>query len=134
MRRLHLVVGIITVTAFLLSGQLMDHHAPPLSELSDATRLLYRSRHLYVLAGGLVNLMLGLYLQRRSTGWRATTQTVGSSMLLVSPVLQTVAFLVEPQAGFKEQMWWSNGGLYLLFGGCMAHAASAFRNPKPAAR
>jgi hypothetical protein len=129
MRRLHLVVGIITVTAFLLSGQLMDHHAPPLSELGDSTRLLYRSRHLYILAGGLVNLMIGLYLQRPSSRWRAATQTVGSTMLLVSPVLQTVGFLVEPQAGFKEQMWWSSGGLYLLFGGCMAHAASAFRNP-----
>jgi len=37
-------------------------HAPPLGALNDATRLLYRSRQLYILAGGLVNLMLGLYL------------------------------------------------------------------------
>ena len=69
--------------------------------------------------------MLGLYLLPASAGWRAGVQAAGPTMLVVSPVLLTVAFILEPQAAPHEDLWWSHGGLYLLFGGSMAHAASA---------
>src|SRR5262245_26837083 len=124
MRRLHLMVGVAGTLIFLATGQMMAHHTPPMAELSETARLLYRSRHIYILAGALVNLMAGLYLLPRKRGWRANTQVFGSILVLASPALLLTAFLLEPQAGFRQEMWWSSGGLYLLFGGSTAHLVS----------
>jgi hypothetical protein len=123
MRRLHLAVGVFTVVAFLITGQFMRHHTPPLVDLSDSARLMFRSRHIYILAAGLVNLVLGLYLQRQAGGWRRVVQTAGSAFLIASPALLVIAFTVEPRRGFHEEMRWSAAGLYVLFAGSMAHLA-----------
>ena len=66
MRRFHLIVGMAVVVVFLLTGLWMRRHEPPMNTLSDAMRLMHRSRHIYILASGLVNLMLGLYIQHLS--------------------------------------------------------------------
>jgi hypothetical protein len=92
-----------------------------MTSLSDSARLMYRSRHLYILAGGLVNLALGLYLHRHSGGWRRAAQAVGSALLMVSPLLLVFAFAVEPSRGFQQETWLSHFGLYALFGGSMVH-------------
>jgi hypothetical protein len=117
MRRVHLAAGLPIVVIFLITGQFMRHHQPPLGTLSDATRLMYRSRHIYILASGLINLMLGLYLPRTPQGWRGTVRTVGSVLLLISPVLLILAFVSEPAKGFQSEMVCSVAGLYALFGG-----------------
>jgi hypothetical protein len=83
--------------------------------LSDSARLMFRSRHIYILAAGLVNLMLGVYLQRQAAGWRRVVQSAGSTLVIVSPALLVVAFTVEPSRGFHEEMRWSAAGLYVLF-------------------
>src|ERR1700722_8560881 len=106
MRRLHLVAGVGAVVVFLITGQLMLHHTPPLATLGDSARLMFRSRHLYILSAALVNLMLGLYLERHGWGWRRVVQTAGSAALLASPVLLVVAFAVEPGRGFQDEMRW----------------------------
>jgi hypothetical protein len=90
---------------------------------------MYRSRHIYILASGLVNLMLGLYLPRTPRGWRGTVRTVGSVLLLISSVLLILAFVSEPAKGFQSEMVCSVAGLYALFGGCMAHLVSGAANP-----
>jgi peptidoglycan/LPS O-acetylase OafA/YrhL len=118
-----MIVGVAAVAAFLITGQLMRHHTPPMSTLTDSVRLIYRSRHIYILAGGLVNLMLGLYWRRQSRGWRRPVQTAGSALLLLAPALLVVAFAVEPAGGFHEETPWSHAGLYALFAGSMAHLA-----------
>ena len=123
MRRFHLAIGALGVIAFLITGQFMRHHTPPLLTMSDGARLMFRSRHIYILGGGLVNLMLGLYLQRHAAGWRRGAQTLGSVLLLAAPLLLTLAFVVEPGAGFQGEMPWSHTGLYVLFGGSMLHLA-----------
>lgn len=121
MRRLHLAVGVLTVVTFLITGQFMGHHTPPMAALSDSVRLMFRSRHIYILAAGLVNLLMGLYLQRQTRGWRKVVQAIGSAFLIASPALLIVAFTVKPGLGFREHMRWSQDGLFLLFGGSMAH-------------
>ena len=128
MRRLHFAVGVLTVADFLITGQLMRHHDPPMSALGDAARLLYRSRHIYILASGLVNLMLGIYLRMEAAGWRRTPQAIGSVLVLASAALLTAAFAMEPARGFQAEMPWSSTGLYALFGGCMLHLVSAKRS------
>jgi hypothetical protein len=119
------VVGIITTIAFLITGQLMRHHTPPMSMLGDSTRLLYRSRHIYILSSGLVNLMLGLYGYRFEAGWPRVVQSIGSGLLLLSPLLLTVAYVVEPAHGFREDFLWSALGLFALFGGSTLHLVSS---------
>jgi uncharacterized membrane protein len=130
MRGIHLFAGIIAVTAFLITGQFMRHHQPPLATLDDATRLMFRSRHIYILAAGLLNLILGLYLQLQVVSWRSMVQMAGSVLLLGSLVPLILAFILEPERGFLPDMHWSAAGLYALFAGCMAHFVSAIGNPR----
>jgi hypothetical protein len=86
---------------------------------------MFRSRHIYILAAGLVNLMLGLYLERREAGWRRMAQAVGSGFLLAAPALLILAFIVEPGRGFQPEMWWTSAGLYALAAGSLGHVVSA---------
>ena len=85
MRGFHLAVGALTVAVFLITGQVMRHHEPPMQAPSDAVRRISRSRHIYILASGLVNLMLGIYMQRHAGGWRGTVRDIGSGLLMASP-------------------------------------------------
>ena len=87
--------------------------------MTDAVRLMYRSRHLYILAAGLVNLMLGLYWRRHPDGWRRYVQAAGSALLLAAPALLLTVFLVEPNHTIHDPLAWSHAGLYALFGGSM---------------
>jgi hypothetical protein len=61
MRRIHLAVGILALAAFAASGQVMLRHVPPMHLLGDDVRLMYRSRHIYLLGSGIANVLLGLY-------------------------------------------------------------------------
>jgi len=124
MRRLHLSFGVLTVLAFLITGQFMRHHEPPMSALSDSVRLMFRSRHIYILAAGLVNLMLGLYMHLDVAGWRRVVRDAGSVLLLAAPLILLFAFATEPSHGFRAETHWSAAGLYALFGGSMAHLVS----------
>lgn len=126
MRRVHLLAGALGVLAFVITGQIMLRHQPPLDGLGDSVRLMFRSRHIYILASGLVNLMLGVYMER-AAGWRAGVQTAGSTLVLLSLPLLIWAFAAEPGHGLPDGIRWSACGLYVLFGGCVAHAASAAR-------
>lgn len=63
MRPLHLVVGLVGVVGFIATGQYMDLAHDHLRGMDDARRLLFRSTHIYLLFGALVNLALGLYLR-----------------------------------------------------------------------
>jgi hypothetical protein len=85
MRKIHLAVGILAIGAFLATGQFMRMHAPPMAALEDGLRMIYRSRHIYLLGSGLVNLMLGLYVRPRAATWRRSTQAAGSILLLGAP-------------------------------------------------
>jgi hypothetical protein len=129
MRKYHLAVGVAIVVTFLITGQFMRYHDPPMGALGDSVRLMFRSRHIYLLASGLVNLMLGLYMRRQTAGWRGAFQIIGSGLLMISPVLLSLAFIIEPKRVFRAEMWWSAAGLYSLFAGCMAHFASGVGNP-----
>jgi hypothetical protein len=125
-----LIVGVAAVIAFLITGQLLRHHTPPMTALTGSVRLMHRSRHLYILAAGLVNLMLGLYWQRRPDRWPFVVQTAGSAFLVLAPILLVLAFAVEPDRGFHEETLWSHAGLYALFAGSMLHLVASAENYK----
>ncbi len=92
---------------------------------------MFRSRHIYILASALVNLMLGLYVERCPAGWRRIVQAIGSGLLIGSTAVRVLAFAVEPEKGFQPEMWRSAEGLYAMFLGCMAHFASSIGKTHP---
>lgn len=120
-RRVHLVLGITAIVAFLLSGQLLGHHHPAMEQLPAELRMMYVSRHIYLLAGALVNAVLGLYLQLQPSGWRRFLQTIGSTLILTSVLLLSMAFLTEPPLGMAGRGWRSLIGMVALFVGVMTH-------------
>ena len=96
MRRLHLAVGLIALAAFLASGFYMLLGPDHLHDRDDATRLLFRSSHIYLLFAALLNVVLGLYGEPAPGGWRRWLRRVGSVLVLVAPPLLGMAFLREP--------------------------------------
>jgi hypothetical protein len=122
MRRLHLVVGLVGVVAFLASGQYMDRVYDHLQGLDDATRLLFRSTHIYLLFASLLNLVLGLYLTGQ-TGWRYSLQVLGSVLVLAAPPLLGAGFLTEPWLTGLDRPY-SRPAIYGCLAGALFHLLS----------
>lgn len=130
MKKLHIIYGILVAVAFLLTGQYMRHHNPPMSDLTDAVRLLYRSVHIYILAAALVNLGIGSYYQTRVGRWQRIVQFVGSLLVVIPPVLLLLAFFTEPILT-ELQRPYSRPGVIMLAIGTMLHLISGIGNKKP---
>src|SRR5215210_5883094 len=96
MKRLHLVVGVATLVVFLLTGQYMDYLHVRTGVLGETARVMFRSRHIYLLLAGLVNLGLGSYFSDRGRGWRRGLQLLGSALVVLAPALMLAAFFAEP--------------------------------------
>lgn len=126
MRRIHLAWGILTLAAFAASGQVMLRHSPPMHVLSDDARLMYRSRHIYLLGSGIANVLIGLYLMPCRAFWRRSLQFTGSLLLLAAPLLLGMAFVTEPGHGI-DRTWRSGMGLKMMLGGTILHFVAAFR-------
>jgi hypothetical protein len=124
MRRLHLTFGLLGVVVFVMTGQVMRHHTPPMHELAPDVHMMYVSRHIYLLGSALVNLTLGLYLWALPPGWRRAFQQIGSLLLSISPILLTAAFFQEPAYGLAGRSWRSSFGIYTLLAGGSFHALS----------
>ena len=128
MKRLHLIVGLLGVVVFVLTGQVRARHVPPVKAMDAELRLMYVSRHIYLLGAALVNLMAGLYLRLADGGWQRRVQMLGSAVLLLSPVALTLAFFREPPLGLAGRSWMSRQGLFTLFGGVLLHAISRMKS------
>jgi len=125
LRRVHLIIGIAAIVAFLLSGQLLGHHHPTMEQLPPELRMMYVSRHIYLLAGALVNTVLGLYLQLQTPRWRRVLQIIGSILILTSVLALSMAFLAEPPLGMAGRGWRSLLGMVALFVGVMTHLVAS---------
>ena len=130
LRRVHLIVGIATIVAFVLSGQLLGHHHPSMKQLPGEVRMMYVSRHIYLLAVALVNAVLGLYLQLQPSGWRRILQSLGSILVLFSVLSLSMAFLQEPPLGMAGRGWRSLLGMVALFLGVMTHLVASIGAPR----
>jgi hypothetical protein len=122
-RRAHLIVVVLGVIAFVITGQVMARHVPDVHTLSAEVRLMYVSRHIYLLGAALVNLVLGLYLQLNPRGWRRMLQQIGSVLIFLSVVSLLMAFTAEPSLGIAGRSWRSFFGVIALFAGVVAHFA-----------
>ena len=130
MRRTHLMVGLAGVVAFLITGQAMAHHTPNMHVLPGDVRMMFVSRHIYLLEAALVNLVMGLYLKAYAPSWRRTLQQIGSVLILLSAASLLLAFVAEPALGIAGRGWRSFVGLIALFAGAMAHLVASIAREK----
>jgi hypothetical protein len=124
MKRLHLTFGVLVVLVFLLTGQYMDFQNPKVRELADeGTRMMFRSRHIYLLLAGLINLGVGAYFTSRVARWRRALQIAGSVLILLAPLLMAAAFFYEPTLkGLKRTF--TQPAIIALFAGIFLHLFS----------
>ena len=129
MKRFHLIVGLTVIVVFLLTGQYMEYVHNRL--LPDGTRMLYRSRHIYLLLAGLLNLAIGIYLTARQ-GWRRKLQIVGSLLIVFAPGLLLAGFFSEPDKG-PEQTMLAPLGIFAVALGTLCHLISTLRHNQDSA-
>lgn len=129
MKRFHLIFGLTVVIVFLITGEYMEYIQNRL--LSDGTRMLYRSRHIYILLTGLLNLGMGTYLSLRPSGWRRTMQIVGSVLIVLAPVLLLVGFFSEPERG-PDHTVVAPLGIFAVALGTLMHFFSGMRQKQKA--
>lgn len=123
MKRFHLIFGLVVVVIFILTGQYMDKFLQHLVGMADGPRMLYRSRHIYILLSGLLNLGIGTYFVSGTTRWRRILQFAGSGLIVVATALFVVGFFAEPKLANLETPW-SGQGIYLLAYGTLLHLIS----------
>jgi len=96
MKRFHLIFGLTLFVVFLLTGQFMDRFHHHLADMPDGPRMLYRSRHIYILMSGLVHLGIGSYFYYRSRTLLRVLQLLGSALITIASVIFVAAFFYEP--------------------------------------
>lgn len=120
LRTAHLVVGAITLVAFIITGQIMSLLDPPVAAMEWGDRMLFRSRYIYMLCAALVNLAVGVHFGLPEGGLQRNAAILGSLMVLASAVLLFFAFFVEPMAG-RPPGPVSSVGLSALFAGVLLY-------------
>jgi hypothetical protein len=126
MKRLHLWVGAVALFVFLLTGQYMDYLEVRTNALGETARVMFRSRHIYLLLAALVNLGVGSYFSVREPGWRRRSQLLGSALVVAAPALMLAAFFAEPgEPGLKRHF--TLPAVVILSTGTLLHALSGIR-------
>lgn len=119
LQRIHLYAAVLLLMIFAATGQWMRHHAPPVHQMEMDARLLYRSRHIYVLMIGLLNLAVGVRYILPTGVWRRRFTFAGSALLWAAGSLLVAAFAIEPSVGQPGPA--SKWGLYAAFGGALSY-------------
>jgi hypothetical protein len=131
MKLLHTIVGITVVVIFLLTGQYLDFYYPHMEGVGDGMRMLFRSRHIYILLAGLINIGIGTYFSYQQKRWRQIMQLTGSTLLLIAPFLLLAAFFYEPPRA-NLQRTFTLPAIVALLAGTLLHLLSGARQSKDA--
>jgi len=126
MKRFHLIFGLTVLVVFLLTGQYMDRYHNHLEFMADGPRMLYRSRHIFILMSGLVHLGIGTYFSSRPSATRRTLQLIGSILITGATVVFTIAFFHEPRLeGLQNHL--TLPGTIMIAVGTLLHFFSGVR-------
>ena len=126
MKKAHLIFGVLIVFCFLLTGQYMYKYYNHVDGIADGPRLLYRTRHIFILLAGLLNLGIGAYFTYRIQPWRRTLQLLGSLLIFVASFLFLIAFFYEPNLSDLHTPL-SHWGTYTIAAGAVFHVVSGVR-------
>jgi hypothetical protein len=114
LRRVHWAIGTVGLILFVFTGSYMRYiHVPPVEELDDISRAVYRSRHIFLLLIAVANLSRAVGLAASDA--RVSRLGIAASVILcVAPALLGVAFFTEPPLGVSGRSY-STPALYSLF-------------------
>ena len=129
MKKAHLIFGIFVLIVFLLTGQYMDKYYNHMVGVPDGIRLLYLTRHIFILLSGLTNLGIAAYFTYRLEFWRRALQLVGSGLIFTASFLYIVAFFYEP--GLRNlRTPLSHWGTYCIAAGVVLHVLTGIGQKK----
>ena len=123
MKRFHLIFGLVMLVVFLLTGQYMDRVHEHLRNMADGPRMLYRTRHIFILFSGLLHVGIGTYFRYRVDATRRMLQVIGSALVTIASVLFTIAFFYEPHLTHLYVPL-SKAGVIMTAVGALLHALS----------
>src|ERR1044072_3175358 len=127
MKKADLIFGLSVVITFLLTGQYMDKHFHHMVGMPDAPRLLYRTRHIFILLSGLLNLGIGAYFTYRIETWRRAIQLLGSLFIFTASLLFIIVFFYEPNlSNLRTPL--SHYGAYAIAAGAVLHVISGVQS------
>jgi glucan phosphoethanolaminetransferase (alkaline phosphatase superfamily) len=121
----HLILGLLLALVFLLTGQYMHVYMHHMVGVPDAPRLLYRTRHIFILLAGLLNLGLGAYLIYRPAGLQRWLQWLGSGLIVTASVLFVIALFYDSTRGDLKTPW-THRAVTAIAIGTLIHLISAF--------
>ena len=121
--RAHWLVGLVTLIIFPLTGAYMRHMAG-VPNLDSVPRLVFRSRHLFLLLAAVANLALSNSQPVR------TAQRAASALILVSPLLLLAAFFIDPARGLKSSPLFHFAMYGLFAAGVLLAIANRPRNER----
>jgi hypothetical protein len=126
MKPLHLIFGLFLLVAFLLTGQYMNTYWNHMVGVPDGMRMLYRTRHIFILLAGLLNLGIGIYFNYGQQLWRKALQWLGSALIVTASLLFITAFFYEPKL---ENLYTplSHWATYAIVAGTFCHLFSSAR-------
>jgi hypothetical protein len=129
MKKFHLIFGLLVIVTFLLTGQYMDRYQQHLHGMPDGPRMMFRSRHIFILLSGLVHLALGTYWQNRRLPSRRSMQMLGSLLITLASVLFLLGFIYEP---WLEGLYgpYARVGIYAIAFGTLVHFFSGVNEDK----
>lgn len=128
MRSLLLVVGVAGTLLFFATGAHMRMANPGMDELPAENRMLYRSRHIYLLLASTVCLVAGIHYRAADGLLRLSIQTTGLLLCTAAIALLFAAFVVEPPRTI-EQVHLGRLGVFAVFGGAVLQSVSIVRWP-----
>ncbi len=103
MKRVHQVVGVVTLLVFLATGVYMRTHFPGVYRGDPGIRMQFRASHIYILLTALLNVGIGSYFFPHGQRWRRVLQRVGSSFVLVATLIVIGDFFYEPPRGSMQR-------------------------------
>jgi hypothetical protein len=126
MKKLHLIFGMFALVVFLLTGQFMHRYYNHMVGVETGVRLLYRTRHIFILLAALLNLGIGTYFNQRDLTWCKVLQWLGSALIVAGSVLFMAGFFYEPKL---ENLYTplSHWGAYTVVAGTFFHLFSSAR-------
>jgi len=106
----------------------MDRVHNHLQGMADGPRMLYRTRHIYILLSGLLHLGIGSYFHYSIEKVRRILQVLGSLLITVAPILFIIGFFQEPHlTGLYAPL--SKNGIIMIAVGTLLHLLSSVNQP-----
>jgi phosphoglycerol transferase MdoB-like AlkP superfamily enzyme len=102
----------------------MDKYYNHMIGAPDAIRLLYRTRHIFILLASLINLGIAAYFTYRLERWRRILQLLGSGLIFAASLLFIAAFFYEPGLSNLYTPF-THRGTYAIVAGIIFHLLSS---------